>query len=151
MWHVELIIPSRDELCLRAAIKSGTDALYRGLNIFNARMLAENFNWNKIFVVNYCYGRYVKVYVTFNALKPEFEDYFKLINIVYSGWVDAIIIQNPCFIPLFRQNFPDLNIHLSTQATTTSCYTTPKDIDRMILAREPSYGEIKITSQKFPT
>ncbi|WP_404980484.1 U32 family peptidase, partial [Candidatus Hadarchaeum sp.] len=47
----------------------------------------------------------------------ELEDYFKLINVAYSAEADAIIIQDPCFVPLLRQNFPDLGIHLSTQAT----------------------------------
>ncbi|MEM3421531.1 MAG: U32 family peptidase [Candidatus Hadarchaeum sp.] len=81
----------------------------------------------------------------------ELEDYFKLINVAYSAEADAIIIQDPCFVPLLRQNFPDLGIHLSTQATTVNSYSIPKDIDRVILARELSYDEIKAISQKFPT
>lgn len=151
---MELVLPAGDELCLRAAVKNGADAVYLGLSRFNARMMAENFNEKNIFsAVNYCHERGVKVYVAFNTLvkNEELEDYFKLINVAHSAGADAIIIQDPCFIPLLRQNFPDLKIHLSTQATTTNSYSIPKDIDRVILARELRYEEIKAISQKFPT
>lgn len=154
MSEVELVLPAGDELCLRAAVKNGADAVYLGLNRFNARLLAENFNEKNIFsAVNYCHERNVKVYVTFNTLvkNEELEDYFKLIDVAYSAEADAVIIQDICFIPLLKQNFPDLGIHLSTQATTTNSYSIPKEVDRVILARELSYEEIKSLSRKFPT
>ncbi|MGC8816376.1 MAG: U32 family peptidase [Candidatus Hadarchaeum sp.] len=154
MSKVELVLPAGNELCLRAAVKNGADAVYLGLSKFNARMLAENFNEKNIFsAVNYCHERKVRVYVAFNTLvkNDELEDYFKLINVAYSAGADAIIIQDHCLIPLIRQNFPGLEIHLSTQATTVNSYSIPKGIDRVILARELSYGEVKAMSQKFPT
>ncbi|MEM3421530.1 MAG: hypothetical protein QW835_02085 [Candidatus Hadarchaeum sp.] len=66
MSRVELVLPAGDELCLRAAVKNGADAIYLGLSRFNARMLAENFNEKTIFsAVDYCHEREVKVYVAF--------------------------------------------------------------------------------------
>jgi len=72
-------------------------------------------------------------------------------NVAYSANADAIFIQDPCFIPLIKQNFPDLAIHLSTQATTVNSYLIPENTDRVVLARELSFEEIVSISKKYNT
>jgi len=39
----ELLSPAGDWECARAAVENGADAIYFGLDRFNARMRAENF------------------------------------------------------------------------------------------------------------
>jgi collagenase-like PrtC family protease len=154
MEKVELVLPAGNELCLRAAVKNGADAVYFGLDKFNARILAENFNERNVFgAIRHCHNNNVRAYVAFNTLvkNDELREYFRLINVAYSADADAIIIQDPCFIPLIKQNFPDLKIHLSTQATTVNSHSVPDGVERVILARELSYDEIKAMAQKFPT
>jgi putative protease len=97
------LLPAGDESCLRAAVNNGADAVYLGLNRFNARMSAGNFNEKNIFgAIDYCHKRNVRVYVALNTLikNDELAEYFRLINMVYAAGADAILIQDPCFIPL---------------------------------------------------
>ena len=44
MSKVELLAPVGDWNCLKAAVQNGADAVYFGVEQFNARMYAENFN-----------------------------------------------------------------------------------------------------------
>ena len=154
MKKVELLLPAGNMDCLRAAANNGADAVYLGLDRFNARKSAENFNENNIFgVVQYCHKRNVKVYVTLNILvkNKEIEEYFYAANVAYSAGVDAIIIQDFCMIPLLKKNFPKLKIHLSTQANTHNSYSVPDGVDRVVLARELPFEDIKKISSKFET
>jgi len=128
MNKVELLLPAGNENSLRAAVNNGADAVYLGMNRFNARQSAGNFNEKNISsVIDYCHKRNVKVYVTFNTLvkNDELAEYFRLMGVAYSAKADAVIIQDPCFIPTILQNFPGLKIHLSTQATTTNSASIP--------------------------
>lgn len=150
----ELLLPAGNEECLRAAVNNGADAVYIGLNRFNARENASNFDENSLSsAVKYCHERDVKVYVTFNTLvkNHELNQYFGMISAAYSAGADAIIIQDPCFIPLIRKNFPSLPIHLSTQATATNSYSVPDGVKRVILPRELSLEEIRSISKKYET
>ena len=154
MQKVELILPAGDESCLRAAVNNGADAVYLGLNNFNARRSAGNFNEKTIFgAIDYCHKRNVNVYVTFNTLvkNDELLDYFGLINVAYSAKADGIILQDSCLVPFIKQNFPDLPIHLSTQATTVNSRSIPENVDRVILARELTFEEISSISKKYNT
>lgn len=154
MEKVELLLPAGDESSLRAAVSNGADAVYLGFNKFNARLSAGNFGEKTIFgAIDYCHKRNVRVYVTLNTLvkSDEMAEYFRLINVACSAHADAILIQDPCFISLIKQNFPDLAIHLSTQATTVNSYSIPENIDRVVLARELSFEEIASISKSYNT
>ncbi|MEA3514261.1 MAG: peptidase U32 family protein [Nanoarchaeota archaeon] len=146
---VELLLPAGNEVCLRAAVNNGADAVYLGMNKFNARQSASNFNENNISrAISYCHKRNVKVYIALNTLikNHELQQYFELMAAAYSEEADAVIIQDPCFIPIIKKNFPGLKIHLSTQATVVNSYSIPKNIERVILARELSIDEIQTIS-----
>ena len=150
MKKPELLLPAGSESCLRAAVNNGADAVYLGLNQFNARESAENFNENNIFsAVKYCHDRNVKVYVALNTLikNSELEKFFDLVSLAYSAKADAVIIQDPCFIPIIKKSFPDLEIHMSTQSAITNEYAIPDDVSRIILPREFSIEEISEISK----
>lgn len=154
MKKVELLLSAGNEECLRAAVNNGADAVYLGLNKFNARQSAANFNENNIAdAIEYCHKRNVRVYIVFNILvkNNEIEQYFELMDIAYSAKADAVIIQDPCFIPIIKKNFPGLEIHLSTQATVVNSDSIPEGVDRTILARELSIDEIKAISKRHET
>ncbi|MEW6222130.1 MAG: U32 family peptidase [Candidatus Hadarchaeota archaeon] len=151
MQKVELLLPAGDETCLRAAVNNGADAVYLGLKKFNARRGAANFDESSIFgAIDYCHKRNVKVYVAFNTLvkNHELEEYFRLINVADSAKADAIIVQDPCLIPLIKHNFPNLAVHLSTQATTVNSHSIPEGVDRVILARELALQEVAAISKE---
>ncbi|MFA5141577.1 MAG: U32 family peptidase [Candidatus Woesearchaeota archaeon] len=154
MKKVELLLPAGNEQCLRAAVNNGADAVYLGLNRFNARASAGNFNEQNIAsAIEYCHKKNVKVYVVLNTLikNSEIKQYFELMDIAYQAKADAVIIQDQCLIPIIKKNFPSLQIHLSTQATITNAQSIPEGIDRAILARELTLDEIKHISEKHET
>lgn len=154
MGKVELLLPAGDENCLRAAVNNGADAVYLGLKKFNARRSAANFNEKSIFeAIDYSHRRNVKVYVAFNTLvkNNELEEYLKSINLASSAGADGIIVQDRCLIPLIKRNFPELPIHLSTQATTVNSYSIPEGVDRVILSRELTFEEVASISRNHST
>jgi len=154
MKKVELLLPAGDEPSLRAAVANGADAVYLGLKNFNARRLATNFDEGSIFgAIEHCHRRNVKVYVAFNTLVKNHEilEYFRLINVADSAKADAIIVQDPCMVPLIKENFPDLPIHLSTQATAVNSHSIPEGVDRVILPRELTLEEVASISKERST
>src|SRR5690349_3943710 len=70
----ELLAPAGDWDCARAAVENGADAIYFGLEKFNARMRAHNFTQADLpTLVQFLHVRGVKAYVTFNTLVFENE------------------------------------------------------------------------------
>ena len=66
---LELLAPAGDTEAFDVAIESGADAVYLGLDNFNARMKAQNFDCVGIAdVVSRAHFYGVKVYVTVNTI-----------------------------------------------------------------------------------
>jgi len=145
----ELLAPAGDWECARAAVENGADAIYFGLERFNARMRAKNITQADLpALMAFLHQRGVRGYVTFNTLVftselPEAEDCLR--TIIASG-VDAAIVQDVGIARLIRALSPDFPIHCSTQMTITS--TAGIDFARelgaqlVVLARENSLQEI---------
>jgi U32 family peptidase len=118
----ELLSPAGNWECLRAAVANGANAIYFGLERFNARMRADNFRLEELpEIMGYLHRYGVRGFVTFNTLiftneLPEAEE--MLIRLADAG-VDAIIVQDPGLARLARQVAPELEMHASTQMTIT--------------------------------
>jgi putative protease len=146
----ELLAPAGDWECVRAAVENGADAIYFGLEKFNARMRAQNFTVADLpKLMEFLHRRGVRGYVTFNILVFENEmaearDYLR--SIIAAG-VDAAIVQDVGICCLIRELSPDFPIHASTQMTVTSAngveFARELGCDLVVLARECSIGEIK--------
>jgi len=149
----ELLAPSGDWECLRAAVANGADAVYFGLPRFNARLRAHNFTEAELpEVVAFCHRHGVKAYVALNTLVftgelPDAEQYLRLLS---RAGVDALIVQDVGLVRLARELVPDLPIHASTQMTITSPegarFAQELGVERVVLARELSLREL----EKFP-
>src|SRR5436190_5710136 len=106
----ELLAPAGDWDCARAAVENGADAVYFGLERFNARMRARNFTVAELpKLMDFLHRRGVKGYVTFNTLVfanelSEAEDYVR--SIILAG-ADAAIVQDVGIRRLFRRPSPD--------------------------------------------
>lgn len=151
---IELLLPAGNWDCLKAAVENGADAVYFGVDRFNARRRANNFKLDEIKkVVDYCHSNGVRVYCTLNTLvkNEEVNDFFEIVKKVYLAGVDAVIIQHISFLSIIKQNFKGLDVHLSTQSTITNSYFYDliKDADRIILPRECSKEDIKIFVPKL--
>lgn len=154
----ELLLPAGNWDCLKAAVENGADAVYFGVGKFNARRRAKNFDFSDLAkVVPYCHDNGVKVYCTMNILvkNSEVKDFFNDLKKLYLSNVDAVIIQEISFLPIIKQNFPGLEVHVSTQAAITNSYMAQlvKDADKVVLPREFSKKEIKdfIEKTDLPT
>ncbi|MBD1912877.1 U32 family peptidase [Leptolyngbya sp. FACHB-8] len=155
----ELLAPAGNWECAKAAVENGADAIYFGLDRFNARMRAQNFTEADLpDLMAFLHLRGVKGYVTVNTLVfpaelPEAEQYLR--SIITAG-VDAIIVQDVGICRLIRHLSPDFPIHASTQMTVTSSagveFAKSLGCNLVVLARECSLKEIhKIQSQVAET
>jgi len=146
----ELLSPAGDRDCVRAAVENGADAVYFGLERFNARMRAKNFTQADLpAIMEFLHKRGVRGYVTFNVLVftselPDAEDYLR--TIIASG-VDAAIVQDIGICRLIRKISPDFPIHGSTQMTVTGdagvAFARDLGTELVVLARENSIKEIE--------
>ena len=65
----ELLSPAGDWDCLKAAVANGADAVYFGVDAFNARQRAENFRIEELGeVMTWLHERQVRGFLTFNVL-----------------------------------------------------------------------------------
>lgn len=150
MTKVELLAPVGDWNCLKAAVQNGADAVYFGVEQFNARMYAANFNIEDMKqVIDYCKLRNVKTNLTLNTLLEncEFDNAVDLAKDAYKAGVDAIIVQDFGLAKYLIDNIPGLPIHASTQMTVHNLQGVLKleklGFDRVVLSRELSCDEIE--------
>ncbi|WP_324726160.1 U32 family peptidase [Actomonas aquatica] len=145
----ELLAPAGDWECARAAVENGADAIYFGLERFNARMRAHNFTLADLpALMAFLHERGVRGYVTFNTLvfADELDAAADYLRAIIAAGVDAAIVQDIGICRLIRRLSPDFPIHCSTQMTISSGAGTDfaRDLDAhlVVLARENSIKEI---------
>lgn len=152
---VELLAPAGDWDCMRAAVANGADAVFFGVEKFNARARANNFVMDElpeIMAFLHSYG--VKGFLTFNILvfEDELNDAKRLVEACIDAGVDAVIVQDLGLVKLIRELSPDFPIHGSTQMTITSPeaveFTKPFDIERVVLGRENNLKQIKTIGEQ---
>ena len=146
----ELLAPAGDWECARAAIENGADAIYFGLDRFNARMRARNFTEADMpRLMEFLHRRGVKGYVTFNTLvfQNEVREAEQYLRSILAAGVDAAIVQDVGICRLIRRLSPDFPIHASTQMTVTSAagieFARDLGCNLVVLARENSLKDIE--------
>jgi U32 family peptidase len=146
----ELLAPAGDWECVRAAVENGADAVYFGLERFNARMRAKNFTQADLpALMEFLHRRGVRGYVTFNTLvfANELADAEEYLRPIIAAGVDAAIVQDVGICRLIRALSPDFPIHCSTQMTITSAagvdFARELGAQLVVLARENSIAEIE--------
>jgi putative protease len=146
----ELLAPAGDWDCAKAAVENGADAIYFGLNKFNARMRANNFTEADLpKLMEFLHRRGVKGYITFNTLvfQNELADAENYLRAIIAAGVDAAIVQDIGICKLIRDLSPDFPIHASTQMTVTSAagieFARNLGCNLAVLARECSIAEIE--------
>ncbi len=150
----ELLAPAGDWECAKAAVENGADAIYFGLDKFNARMRAHNFTESDLpRLMEFLHRRGVSGYVTFNTLvfENELADAENYLRTIIAAGVDAAIVQDVGIARLIRALSPDFPIHASTQMTITSAagveFARELGCNLVVLARECSIKEIEKIGQ----
>ena len=153
----ELLIPASNLEVLKTAVIFGADAVYIGGESFGLRAKAKNFTLDDMKEgVDFAHARQVKVYVTANIIAHN-EDLDKIR--MYFGelreiGIDALIIADPGVFQIAREECPEIEVHISTQANNTN-YATFKfwhdlGAKRVVTARELSLKEIKEIRGQIP-
>lgn len=153
----ELLCPAGSTDALRAAVCNGADAVYLGVQDFNARHGARNFTTEELpEVLRYCHARSVKVYLTLNTLVAdrEMDAASRVIAAAAAAGIDAFIVQDLGMVSLCRQVAPSVPIHASTQMSIHSLegvrQAAQLGISRVVLARELSGEDMAYILRNSP-
>ena len=147
---IELLSPAGDLERLKIAFLYGADACYIGGRDFSLRANAKNFSVEEIAeACDFAHELNKKVYVTVNIVfhNEDLEGLTDYLKQLEEAGVDAIIVSDPLVIDLLNENNINLEVHLSTQNSTTNSesvkYWMSKGVKRVVLAREVCAKEIK--------
>lgn len=146
---VELLAPAGGPEALRAAVRAGANAVYLGLDSFNARRSAENFTLETLAdACDWAHLRGVRVYVALNTVvfPGEVSEVLECARQAYRAGADAFIVQDIGIASELTRTLPDARMHASTQMNTHNLAgieaAARLGAARVTLARELSLPEI---------
>ena len=146
---IELLAPGGDVDSIKAAIIAGADAIYCGLNRFNARNRAQNIDLDDLSgILRLAHKNNCKIFITLNIIivETEINALLDLLTKLVNTSIDGIIIQDFGVYYLILKYFKDLNIHASTQLTTHNkgqvAFLSKLSTKRINLSRELNISEI---------
>ncbi len=147
---IELLAPGGDVEAIKAAVIAGANAVYCGLDKFNARNRASNLSFDELMgVIGLAHKYDCEVFLTVNVviLEQELPTLIKLLNKLVNSGLDGIIVQDLGVFNLVKKYFPMLDIHASTQLTTHNegqiKFLAKVGASRLNLSRELNIDEIK--------
>ena len=150
MIRPEILAPVGGRQQLLAAVRCGADAVYFGLQDFNARRNAENFgNEDLPEVVSYCHERGVKVFVTINTLvlDTELKAMRAAVDTACASRCDGLIVQDLAVASYAMERWPQVPLVASTQMAVHNAegvqLLKSMGFKRAVLARELTLSEIK--------
>jgi len=146
---IELLAPGGGVDAIKAAIIAGADAVYCGLDVFNARNRASNVSFDELVgVIKLAHEYQCKIFLTLNIvmLEREFKSLASLLSKLVNTTLDGVIIQDIGLFNLITTHFPSLEIHASTQLTTHNSgqiiFLKKLGASRVNLSREMNLREI---------
>ncbi len=150
MARIELLAPAGDLERLKVNLLYGADSVYIGGENYSLRANATNFTLEEIKEgCEFAHKLGKKVFLTLNIVfhNEDMENVFKYIDDVAKCGIDAFIVSDAFIISYIKKNYPHIEVHLSTQNSTTNYeavnYFKEEGIDRVVLARETSKKEIE--------
>ncbi|MBT3387281.1 MAG: U32 family peptidase [Desulfobacula sp.] len=152
---IKLLAPGGDIDSIKAAILAGADAIYCGLNQFNARNRATNIDFKDLNgIIHLGHKNNCKVFLTLNILivGSEIPSLFTLLNKLVHTDIDGVIVQDLGLFYLLTRYFKTIKIHASTQLNTHNKgqieFLNKLCATQMNLSRELNINEIKALSLK---
>ncbi len=146
----ELLSPAGDFECAKTALYHGCDAIYCAVEQFGARAYAKNLSLAELEkIISIAHILHKRVYVTVNTILKEDELVIchDLISNLYELGVDGLIIADEGLIRFVLKNYPEIEVHVSTQAGIKDLndvlFFQNLKVHRVVLARECSIDEIK--------
>ncbi|MDF2590228.1 MAG: peptidase, partial [Anaerocolumna sp.] len=151
MKQIEILAPAGSFESLVAAVNANCDAVYIGGNKFGARAYADNLESDMMIrAIDYTHIHNKKLYMTINTLLKNHElenELYEYLMKYYKEGIDAVIVQDVGVLQFIHENFPDLDIHASTQMSLTMAQGAQvlkhKGVTRLVNARELGLAEIR--------
>lgn len=157
MKKPELMVPASSLEVLKSAVRYGADAVYIGGEVFGLRAKAKNFTIEEMKEgVEFAHEAGVKVYVTVNILahNDDLEPALTYVKELKDVNPDALIIADPAIFTIVREVWPEIDIHISTQANNTNYGTYlfwhRLGAKRVVSARELNLREIREIRDNIP-
>ncbi|MFH4497639.1 U32 family peptidase [Vibrio diabolicus] len=151
---MELLAPGGDLDSIKAAIAAGADAIYCGLDRFNARNRATNLTLDNLNgVLTLAHQHSCKIFLTLNVLilESEIPAIVRLLSQLNTTKIDGVIVQDLGLAYILKHHFPDLDVHASTQLNTHNegqiLFLNQLTASRVNLSRELNIDEIKHLAQ----
>ena len=147
---IELLAPGGDIDSIKAAIHAGANAVYCGLDKFNARNRATNIIFDDLQgILRLAHKNNCKVFLTLNIIivESEIPSLISLFTKLINTSIDGIIIQDLGLFYILSHYFKAFNVHASTQLTTHNegqiKFLRKLNVSRVNLSRELNIDEIK--------
>lgn len=153
----ELLSPAGTLKNMRYAFAYGADAVYAGQPRYSLRVRNNEFNHENLKIaIDEAHQLGKKFYVVVNIAphNSKLKTFIKDLKVVVDMQPDALIMSDPGLIMLVRENFPEMDIHLSVQANAVNWATVKfwkqMGLTRVILSRELSLEEIEEIREHVP-
>lgn len=149
MKKPELLAPAGSFQKAKIAFLYGADAVYAGTSSLSLRSRAEMKDEDLANTINYAHSIGKKVYVAINiyAWDTMYEEIRKQARMLNELKADGIIVADGGVVDILKEEAPDVDIHISTQANVVSAHTAnfwhKNGAKRVILARELNKSQIK--------
>lgn len=145
----ELLAPGGDIDSILAAIAAGADAIYCGLDKFNARNRATNLSLQDLeAVLEVAHEHQCQIFLTLNImmLESELPALMRLLDRLSQTNIDGVIVQDLGLAYILKHHFPVLDVHISTQMNTHNEgqieVAKQLGVSRVNLSRELNINEI---------
>lgn len=145
----ELLAPAGSYEIMEQAFQAGADAVYLGGQVFGARAYADNLTEEELLRgIKYARFHHKKLYLTVNTLlkNEEIDRLSAFLKAPYEAGLHAVIVQDLGVAKIIREQFPTLDLHISTQLSVTTPYAANllKELGavRVVPARELSMEEL---------
>lgn len=155
MKKIELLSPAGDLERLKVTLLYGADAVYIGGQKFSMRANATNFSLDEIREgCEFAHQLGKKVYITVNIVfhNEDMQGVYEYLSEIVDCGVDAIIVSDPSLISYIHEHFPNVEVHVSTQISTSNYeaveFLKSEGASRVVTARELSLSELKEIIEK---
>jgi putative protease len=157
MANAEILAPAGSPDAFIAAVEHGADAVYCGLQQFNARGNAINFTAEALAkYVPFAHQHGTRVYLTLNTIvkMEERAPLLRALDEAAAAGIDGVILQDLGLARVMAKYFPTLRRHASTQMAIHNLegvrFCVDEGMDRVVLARELTFDEIREIRNAFP-
>ena len=155
MKKIELLAPAGDLERLKVTLLYGADSVFIGGQKYGLRANADNFSLEEIREgCSFAHKLGKKVHLTLNIVfhNEDMDGVYDYIRDVVDCGIDAFIVSDPFIISYIKKNYPQVEVHLSTQNSTSNYeaihFFEEEGVDRIVLARELNKKQISEIIEK---